>query len=165
MWCLQNKEDEWKWNPMFSTGLVSLIHFSRGPAACQDHTSKGTRESVFPGPSTDVLHFLCCFICCLLGACQTGKGSEKECIRTSLGRLDKVLEEWASEGQAPASRGHGRRPLIPGHTWLSFTGACNTLFSFFSMMNYDSMALYLKQAEFSGCILFCWKNNPLSEVS
>ena len=79
MWCLQNKEDEWKWNPMFSTGLVALIHFSRGPAPCQDHTSKGTGESVFPGSSTDVLHFLYRFMCCFLGACQTGKWSEEEC--------------------------------------------------------------------------------------
>lgn len=108
MWCLQNKEDEWKWNPMFSTGLVSLIHFSRGSAPCQDHTSKGTEESVFPGPSTDVLHFLCCFMRWLLGACQTGKGSEEECSthspsEPSPGPLDKACGTWAHEEQAPST--------------------------------------------------------------
>lgn len=113
MRCLQNKEDEWKWNPMFSIGLLSLIHFSRGPARCQDHTSKGTGESVFPGSSTDVLHFLCCFICCLLGACQTEKGSKEECSARSppgpsLDPRAKPVEVWAHERQAQLPPGWAR---------------------------------------------------------
>lgn len=93
---------------MFSTGLVSLIHFSRGPAPCQDHTSKGTEASVFPGPNTDVLHFLCCFMCWLLGACQTGKGSEEECSTHSPSEplpepLGQSLQKWAHKEQTPSS--------------------------------------------------------------
>lgn len=93
MRCLQNKEDEWKWNPMFSTGLVSLILFSRGSAPCQDHTSKGTGESV-PRLWYRWLAFPVLLICYLLGACQTGKGSEEECraqlaSESTLGYLEK----------------------------------------------------------------------------
>lgn len=91
---------------MFSIGLLSLIHFSRGPARCQDHTSKGTGESVFPGSSTDVLHFLCCFMCCLLGACQTEKGSKEECSARS--PSGPSLDPWAkprATGPPPAQLG------------------------------------------------------------
>jgi hypothetical protein len=62
---------------MFSPGLVSLILFSRGPAPCQDHTSKGTGESVFPGSGTDGLHFLCCLDAASLGFVKLGRGLKK----------------------------------------------------------------------------------------
>lgn len=144
MWCLQNKEDEWKWNPMFSTGLVALIHFSRGPAPCQDHTSKGTGESVFPGSSTDVLHFLYCFMCCFLGACQTGKWSEEECgshlpSEPPWELWDKACGEWALEKEvSPAAQPSPG----PAHTWQFSKGPTASFFflSFSSIISHGSMA-------------------------
>lgn len=93
------------------------------PARCQDHTSKGTGESVFPGSSTDVLYFLCCFMCCLLGACQTEKGSKEECSAHSpSGRcLDpgaKPVEAWATSDR-PASCPAGPEGWV-WHTYLMF---------------------------------------------
>ena len=105
MRCLQNKEDEWKWNPIFSTGLVSLIHFSRGPTPCQDHTSKGTGESVFPGSRADVLHFLCCLCAASSKLVKLGGGPRRTAVQLppepSPRPLDKPVEAWALKEQAP----------------------------------------------------------------
>lgn len=106
MWCLQNKEDEWKWNPMFYTGLVSLIHFSRGSAPCQDHTSKGTGESVFPGSSTDVLHFLHCLCAASLELVKLGRGPERNAVcshhqKTPSVPWIKPVGEWAPRQPSP----------------------------------------------------------------
>lgn len=97
MWCLQNKEDEWKWNPMFSTGLVSLIRFSRGPAPCQDHTSKGTGEACSQAPGQ-----MSCISCVALWAASSelvkwGRGPERNAVvhsplEPARGPLDRVTE-------------------------------------------------------------------------
>lgn len=158
MRCLQNKEDEWKWNPMFSTGLVSLIHFSRGPAPCQDHTSKGTGEVCSQAPVQ-----MSCISCAALCAASSelvklGSGPRRNAvqftIRTLPGTLGQSLWKHGQRGAGPTCSVEAERwPTAAwvGHMCLML---CRVIDHHPShthtppMINHDSMALCLKQAEF-----------------
>lgn len=168
MRCLQNKEDEWKWNPIFSTGLVSLIHFSRGPAPCQDHTSKGTGESVFPGSRADVLHFLCCLCAASSKPVKLGGGmwiAVQLPPQPSPGPLNKPVEAWALGEQAsPTARlrtGDDPPLLRLGTRALRFAESCCTIFP--PTISHDSMASCLQRAEFLYVffLVFHWRKSSL----
>ncbi|XP_070932368.1 uncharacterized protein [Macaca nemestrina] len=108
---------------------------------------------VFPGSSTDVLHFLCCFMCCFLRAHHTGKGSKEECstqspLEPSLGSLPKACGRAGTMSikSNPLPGWEREESLLPrlGMQALCFTGSHSTTFS--PMLHYDAMALNLKQA-------------------
>lgn len=94
--------------------------FLQRPRSMPGPHQQGDWRSVFPGSSADVLHFLCCFMCCLLGARQTGKWSKEECsaIHPQNPPWDpwtKPVEAWAHEEQAPPAQLRPRGgPLLLG---------------------------------------------------